>query len=155
MHPTQNMSNKPNQQQHHNPSADIISCSPSNEQSADAGKMLVNHIIGDLEKSSPRHSERLNPPLAQPSKQEPQQSEQLKQYQSSNLSMIEDPNNSLILAMISIADQIIDPPSVEAAKKLDDWPEWETSIKTELDIHEKLGMGKLVEVPLGVNIVRS
>ena len=63
----QNMSNKSNQQQPHNPSADIISHDPSNRQNTDTGKMFVSNIIGNLEKSSPRCSQRLNPPLAQPS----------------------------------------------------------------------------------------
>ena len=121
----QNMSNKSNQQQPHNPSADIISHDPSNGQNTDTSKMLVNNIIGDLEKSSPRCSQRLNPPLAQPSEQEPWQSKQLKQQQSSNLLMIEDLNDNLISAMIFIADQIIDPLSIEAAREQDDWPEWE------------------------------
>ena len=71
----QNMSNKPNQQQPYNPIADIIPCNLSDEQSTDAGKNLVNCIVGNLEKSSnpqsPRHSERLNPSQAQPSEQEP------------------------------------------------------------------------------------
>ena len=46
----QNVSNKPNQQQLHNPLADAIPCNPSDKQSRDAGKNLINNIIGDLKK---------------------------------------------------------------------------------------------------------
>ena len=55
--------------------------------------------------------------------------------------------------MSSIANQIIDPPTVEAARKLEDWPEWQELIENELDIHKKLGTGELVTPPLNANIV--
>ena len=60
-----------------------------------------------------------------------------------------------MLAMTSIANQIIDPLTVEAAKKLEDWPKWQVSIENELDIHKRLGTGELVTPLLNVNIVRS
>ena len=57
--------------------------------------------------------------------------------------------------MTSIANQIIDPPTVEAAKKLGDWLEWQVLIENEPDIQERLGTGELVALPLNVNIVGS
>ena len=57
--------------------------------------------------------------------------------------------------MTSIANQIIDPPTVKAAKKLEDWPEWQVSIEDELDIHKRLGTGELVTPPPNVNIFGS
>ena len=60
-----------------------------------------------------------------------------------------------MLAMTSIANQIIDPPTVEAAKTLEDWPEWQVSIENELDIHKRLGTGELVTPPPNANIVGS
>ena len=54
----------------------------------------------------------------------------------------------VMLAMTSIANQIIDPLTVEAAKKLKDWPEWETFIKKELDIHKRLRTRELIMPPL-------
>ena len=57
--------------------------------------------------------------------------------------------------MVSMIDKIIDPPSVEAVKKLDDWPKWEVSIKNELDIHKRLKTGVLVKPPPNVNIIGS
>ena len=67
----------------------------------------------------------------------------------------EDLETDMFPAMISVMNQIIDPPSVEAAKKQKDWPEWETSIKTELNIHKKLDTGELVMAPPNVNIIGS
>ena len=52
-------------------------------------------------------------------------------------------------------DQIIDPPSVKVAKKQKDWPEWEVSIKVELDIHKKLDTSELVTAPPTANIIGS
>ena len=60
-----------------------------------------------------------------------------------------------MLAMTSIANQIIDPLTVEAAKTLEDWPEWQVSIENELDIHKRLGIGELITPLPNVNIVRS
>ena len=57
--------------------------------------------------------------------------------------------------MTLIANQIIDPLSVEAAKKLEDWPEWEASIKNKLNIHKKLRTEELVTPLLNTNIVGS
>ena len=57
--------------------------------------------------------------------------------------------------MASIVSKIIDPPSIEAAMKQEDWPEWETSIRAELEIHKKLGTGILIAPPPNVNIVGS
>ena len=59
------------------------------------------------------------------------------------------------LAMTSIANQIIDPPIVEAAKKLEDWPKWQASIENEFDIHKKLRTRELVTPPPNANIVGS
>ena len=56
--------------------------------------------------------------------------------------------------MTSIANHIIDPPTVEAAKKLEDWPEWQVSIENELNTHKRLGTGELTPL-LNINIVRS
>ena len=60
-----------------------------------------------------------------------------------------------MLAMTSIANQIIDPPTVEAAKKFKDWPEWQISIEDELNIHKRLGTGELVTPLPNANIVGS
>ena len=59
------------------------------------------------------------------------------------------------LAMASIVSKIVDPPSIEAAMMQEDWLEWETSIKAELEIHKKLGTGVLIMPPPNVNIVGS
>ena len=64
-----------------------------------------------------------------------------------NLLIADDPDTEIDLAMASIVSKIIDPPSVKAAMKQEDWPEWETSIKAELDIHKKLGTGVLISHP--------
>ena len=48
-----------------------------------------------------------------------------------------------------------DPESVEQARKLDDWPAWDASIKKELDQHKKMGTWILVEPPPDINIVGS
>ena len=45
--------------------------------------------------------------------------------------------------------------SVEQARKLDDWPAWDASIKKELDQHKKMGTWILVEPPPDINIVGS
>ena len=68
---------------------------------------------------------------------------------------VEDYDTEVMLAMTSIGNQIIDPPTMEAAKKLEDWPRWQASIENELDIHKRLGTGEPVTPPLNVNIVRS
>ena len=82
----------------------------------------MDQIVLDLEEASShqplRWSERLNPP----SEQEPRRSEHLKQ-QSANFLNTEDLDAKLTVAMVLMIDKIIDPPSVEAAKELDDWPE--------------------------------
>ena len=85
---------------------------------------------------------------------EPRRSERLKQ-QSANFLDTEDLDTELTVAMVSTIDKIIDPPSVEAAKKLDDWLECEVSIKNELDIHKRLKTGILVKPPPNINIVGS
>ena len=72
-----------------------------------------------------------------------------------NLLIADDPDTEIDLAMASIVSKIIDPPSIEAAMKQEDWPEWETSIKAELEIHKKLGTGVLITPPPNVNIVGS
>ena len=68
---------------------------------------------------------------------------------------VEDFNAEIMLAMTSITNQIIDPPTVEAAKKLEDWPEWQASIENKLDIHKRLETGELVTPPPNINIVES
>ena len=40
-----------------------------------------------------------------------------------------------------------------ASRKLEDWPEWQESIKNELNIYKKLGTGELVTPPPNANIV--
>ena len=72
-----------------------------------------------------------------------------------NLLIANDPDTEIDLAMASIVSKIIDPPSVEAAMKQEDWPGWETSIKAELEIHKKLGTGVLIAPPPNVNIIGS
>ena len=67
----------------------------------------------------------------------------------------EDPDIKINLAMASIISKIINPPSVEAARKQKDWLEWEMLIKAELEIHKRLGTGVLITPPLNVNIVGS
>ena len=68
---------------------------------------------------------------------------------------VKDYDIKVMLVMTSIADQIIDPPTVEAAKKLEDWPKWQELIKNELDIHKKLGTRELVTPLPNANIVGS
>ena len=72
-----------------------------------------------------------------------------------NLLGIKDHNAEITLAMTSLTNQIIDPLTVEVAKKLENWPKWEVSIKNELDIHKTLGTRELVTPPPNANIVRS
>ena len=67
----------------------------------------------------------------------------------------EDPDIEINLAMALIVSKIIDPPSVEAARKQKDWLEWEMSINTKLEIHKRLGTGVSITSPLNVNIVGS
>ena len=123
-------------------------------QNASAEKPIVDQIVSDLEEASSRQplrrSERLNPP----SEQEPRYSEHLKQ-QLANFLDTEDLDAELIVAMVLMIDKIIDPLSVEAAKMLDDWPEWEVSIKNEFDMYKRLKTGVLVKPPPNVNIIGS
>ena len=72
-----------------------------------------------------------------------------------NLLIANDPDTEIDLVMASIVSKIINPPSVEAAMKQEDWPEWETSIKAKLEIHKKLGTGMLIAPPQNVNIIGS
>ena len=126
----QNISKKPNQQPNQpllDPSAHIILHDPSERPDRDASGTIVDNIVEDLEKASGlktlRLSKRLNPPQIQPFEQEPQHSKQLKQHQAANLLIAEDLETDMFSAMISMMDQIIDPPSVKAVKKQKDWPE--------------------------------
>jgi Reverse transcriptase (RNA-dependent DNA polymerase) len=48
-----------------------------------------------------------------------------------------------------------DTESVKKARKLDNWPAWDASIRQELDQHEKMGTWTLVEPPSDANIVWS
>lgn len=48
-----------------------------------------------------------------------------------------------------------DPESVEKVRKLNDWPEWDISIRWELNQCEKMGTWTLVEPPPDANIVGS
>ena len=66
---------------------------------------------------------------------------------------IEDYDAKVMLAMTSIASQIIDPPSVEVAKKLEDWPQWQALIENELNIHKRLGTRELATPPPIANIL--
>ena len=68
---------------------------------------------------------------------------------------VKDLDTKIMLAMTSIANQIIDPLTFEAAKKLEDWPEWQVSIKDELDIYKRLRTGELVTPLPNINIVGS
>ena len=122
-----------------------------------ADKVSVNDIVKDLE-NEPSHqplrwSERLNPPVIQPPEPELRCNRCLK-HQANSLNT-KDPNIEVNLAMVSIVNKIIDPPSIEAVRNQKDWLEWEISIKAELKIHKKLGMGVLVTPPPNVNIVGS
>ena len=64
-------------------------------------------------------------------------------------------NRPLELAMAVAANAEDDPKSVEHAKRLDDWPEWNISIQKELDLHKEFSAWTLVEPPEDANIVRS
>ena len=112
------------------PSADIITCDPSVRMESSAGK-TVDDIVKDLE-NVPSHqplrrSERLNPSLMQVPEPELRCSKRLKVQ--ANLLIANNPDTEIDLAMASIVSKIIDPPSVEAAMKQEDWPEWETSVE--------------------------
>ena len=138
------------------PLADIITHDPSVRTDLSADR-TVDTIVKDLENTPSqqplRQSERLNPPVVHPPEQELRHSKYLKPQV--NLLITEDPDIEINLAMASIVSETINPPSVEAARKQKDWPEWETSIKTELEIHRKLRTGVLITPPLNVNIVGS
>ena len=86
----------------------------------------VDDIVKDLENALSqqplRQSERLNPPVVQPPEQELRCSECLKPQ--ANLLIAEDPDVKINLAMALTVSKIIDPPSIEAARKQKDWPEW-------------------------------
>ena len=121
------------------PSADIITRDPSMRMESSTGK-TVDNIVKDLENTPSqqplRHSERLNPSLVQSPEPELRCSKRLKAQV--NLLIAEDPDIEIDLAMALIVSKIIDPPSVEAAMKQKDWPEWEMLIKAELNIHKRL-----------------
>ena len=138
--------------------ADIISCSTSVVPGISTNKNQVDEIIRNLENNLSdqplRRSIRLNPLPVQNPEPELRCSKCLKQ-QAANLLGIKDYGTKVTLAMTSIVNQIIDPPTVEAAKKLEDWPQWQVSIKNELDIHKKLRTGELVTPPPNTNIVGS
>ena len=89
----------------------------------------------------------------QPPEQELRHSEHLK-HQANSLST-EDPNIKVNLAMASIVSKMINPPSIESARKQKDWLGWETLIKAKLEIHKRLGTGVLVTSPPNMNIVGS
>ena len=59
------------------------------------------------------------------------------------------------LAAMGIGTTGTDPESVEQARKLDNWPAWDASIKKELDQHKKMGTWILVKPPPDINIVGS
>ena len=61
-----------------------------------------------------------------------------------NLLIANDPDTEIDLVMASIVSKIIGPPSVEAAMKQEDWPEWEISIKAKLEIHKRLDRKSVV-----------
>ena len=65
------------------------------------------------------------------------------------------PDIELDLAITLIVSKIINPPSIEAARKQKDWLEWEASSKAELEIHKRLGTGVLITPPPNVNILGS
>ena len=138
------------------PLADIITHNPSVRTDLSASK-TVDDIVKDLENAPSqqplRCSERLNPPIVQPPEPELRYSECLKPQ--ANLLIAEDPDIEIDVAMASTVSKIIDPPSIKAAMKQKDWPEWEMSIKAKLDIHKKLGTGVLITPPPNVNIVGS
>ena len=138
------------------PSADIITCDPSVRTESSTSK-TVDDIVKDLENAPSqqplRHSERLNPSLVQSPEPELRCSKRLKAQV--NLLIAEDPDIEIDLAMVLIVSKMIDPPSVEAVMKQKDWPEWETSIKAELNIHKRLETGVLIMPPPNVNIIGS
>jgi hypothetical protein len=47
------------------------------------------------------------------------------------------------------------PPTVKAARKLDDWPAWDISIKKELALHKQMHTWELVEPPPEPSIIGS
>ena len=59
------------------------------------------------------------------------------------------------LVAMGIGTTGTDPESVEQARKLDDWPAWDVSMKKTLDQHKKMGTWILVEPPPDINIVGS
>ena len=108
-------------------SADIITHDPSVRTKSSSGK-TVDDIVKDLE-NAPSHqplrrSERLNLSLMQAPEPELRRSKRLKVQ--ANLLIADDPDTEIDLAMASIVSKIIDPPSVKAAMKQEDWLEWET-----------------------------
>ena len=114
-------------------------------------------IVKDLENAPSqqplRCSEGLNPPIVQPPESELRCSKCLKHQV--NLLITKDSDTKIHLSMTSIVSKIIDPPSVEAARKQKDWLELEMLIKAELEIHRKLRTGIMITPPLNVNIVGS
>ena len=113
---------------------------------------MLRNLENNPSKQPLRQSTRLNPPPVQNPELELRHSKHLKQ-QVANLLGIKDYDTKVMLAMTSIANQIIDPLTVEAAKKLEDWPKWQVLIKNKLNIHKKLRTRELVTPLPNANIV--
>jgi hypothetical protein len=118
---------------------------------------LQEKIVQDIERTpgtiTPRRSARLNL-IQDPNPIEPRRSDRIRSLnQSANMTQSTD--EEIYFAMASVVHDIIDPPSVEAAKKQEDWEEWDKSIRAELDVHKNLGTGELVTAPPNANIVGS
>jgi len=69
--------------------------------------------------------------------------------------MIEGEPSVMHFAMAAAESASDNPKSVEHAKRLKDWPEWDKSIQKELDLHDKVGTWELVEPPPNANIIGS
>ena len=61
----------------------------------------------------------------------------------------------LELAAIGADTTRADPETIQKARTLDDWPEWDLSIRKELTQHKRMGTWILVEPPDDANIVGS
>ena len=111
--------------------ADIISHGTSVASGISADKSQVDEIIQNLENNQSdqplKQSARLNPPPIQNPKLQPRRSEHLEQQVATGTEGLD---TEIMLSMTSIANQIIDPLTVKAAKKLEDWPEWQVPLRT-------------------------
>ena len=109
-------------------------------------------MIQSLELRKPRCSERL---CLKPETEETdlRRSDRLRQQTAVNLIEFLDDDSALEFTMAASHAPFKDPANIEEARTQSDWPEWEKSIRCELEQHEQIGTWELVDLPSGINII--